>query len=81
MNRKDTTLEIIARISGKEKDQLVAEMELVADLGLDSSKAVELLVSLEDALDMEIEEEDAAELNTIGDIVAYISTENRVEEK
>ena len=65
-------LEIIARISGRESGQISSEMELVADLGLDSSKAVELLVTIEDTLGLEIEEEDAAELNTVGDITNYI---------
>ncbi len=73
MDKTAKTLEIIARISGKPNDHIRPEMELVADLGLDSAKAVELLVTIEDQLDLEIEEEDAAELNTVGDIINYIS--------
>ena len=74
MNRTENALAIIARIAGKQPDQLLPEMELVADLGLDSSKAVELLVALEDTLDLEIDEGDAAELNTVGDIITYITS-------
>jgi len=73
MKKTAEILAIIARISGREIGQIRPEMELVADLGLDSSKAVELLVTIEDTLDLEIEEEDAAELNTVGDIINYIS--------
>ena len=73
MKKTAEILAIIARISGTEIGQIRPEMELVADLGLDSSKAVELLVTIEDTLDLEIEEEDAAELNTVGDIINYIS--------
>jgi acyl carrier protein len=47
-------------------------MELVANLGLDSAKALELLVELEESLDIEIGDDDAARLNTVGDIYAYL---------
>jgi acyl carrier protein len=47
-------------------------MELVADLGMDSARALELLVELEDKIGIEISDEDAARLNTVGDILGYI---------
>jgi acyl carrier protein len=47
-------------------------MELVADLDVDSARALELLVALEDALGIEISDEDAARLDTVGDILAYL---------
>lgn len=72
MSAVDTALNVIAKVSGKDAAQLEPEMELVANLGLDSAKALELLVELEDELEMEIDDEDAARLNTVGDIVDYV---------
>jgi acyl carrier protein len=72
MSAIDTALDVIAKISGKARDELEEGMELVANLGLDSAKSLELLVELEDQLEMEIDDETAAGLNTIGDILDYV---------
>jgi acyl carrier protein len=72
MDQKTKALEVIAKIGSTSADQLTPEMELVADLGMDSAKALELLVELEDRLEIEISDEDAARLNTVGDILAYV---------
>lgn len=72
MDQKTKALEVIAKIGSTSADQLKPEMELVADLGMDSAKALELLVELEDRLEIEISDEDAARLNTVGDILAYV---------
>lgn len=62
-------LEIMARIAGRDVAELKPEMNLTADLGLDSPKALELLVSLEDDLGIEISDEEAARLETVGDLL------------
>ena len=72
MSMKDTALAVLAKISGKDPESLTRDAELVADLGMDSAKALELLVELEDSLDIEIEDEDAARLITVGDILDYL---------
>ncbi len=72
MSRIDTALDVIAKVSGVEHAELKPEMELVANLGLDSAKALELLVELEDQLDTEIGDEEAAQLNTVGDILEFV---------
>lgn len=71
MTAKDTVRQVIAKLSGKEPEALQPEMELVSDLGIDSPKALELLVELEEALGVEISDEDAAAMETVGDIEAY----------
>jgi acyl carrier protein len=65
-------LNVIATVSGADRAKIEPEMELVADLGLDSAKALELLVELEEQLEMEISDEDAARLDTVGDIIGYV---------
>ena len=48
-------------------------MELVADLNIDSPKALQLLVDLEDRLSIEISDEDAAKMDTVGDVLDYLA--------
>lgn len=48
------------------------EMELQKDLGLDSFTVMNIVVSLEDSLGIEIPVSEAAEFLTVGDIEAYL---------
>jgi len=73
MSLKETALAVVAKVSGKKIEELVPEAELVANLGMDSAKALELLVELEDQLGIEIPDEDAANLNTVGDVLDYVA--------
>lgn len=45
---------------------------IVADLGADSTDIVDLILTLEEEFDVDITDEDAEELVTVGDIVEYI---------
>lgn len=72
MSRAEIVIAVVARVSGVSPESLTPEAELVADLDLDSAKALELLVELEDRLDLEIDDDDAAGLNTVGDILAFV---------
>lgn len=74
MDHKSTALTVVAKVAKVDAATITPDMELVADLGLDSARALELLVELEDALETEITDEAAARLNTVGDILAYIET-------
>lgn len=66
--------EVLARLSGLESEALKPEMDLVADLGIDSPKALELLVELEDALGIEISDEDAARMETVADVFGFVES-------
>jgi acyl carrier protein len=72
MSLRDTALAVIAKVSKVEVDALSPDLDLVADLGFDSAKALELLVELEEALAIEVSDEQAARLNTVGDILAVV---------
>ena len=74
MNERSKAIEIIARVSKKDPATIRPDMDLVADLDIDSAKALELLVELEDALGFEISDEQAAGLNTVGDILAVVES-------
>ncbi len=72
MDAKQKALEIVAAISGKDAADLDPKLDLVADLGIDSPKALQLLLDLEDALEIEISDEDAAKMDTVGDVLGYL---------
>ena len=72
MSLRDTALAVIAKVSKVEVDALSPDLDLVADLGFDSAKALELLVELEEALAIEVSDEQAARLNTVGDILGVV---------
>jgi len=72
MTTREEALQVISTIAEMNADELRPEMHLVADLGVDSPKALRLLVELEDRLDVEIEDEEAAELKTVGDVLAFV---------
>lgn len=45
---------------------------IVEDLGADSTDIVDLILTLEEEFDVDITDDDAKELVTVGDIVEYI---------
>jgi acyl carrier protein len=73
MDQKETALSVLSELSGKDVSELRPEMELVADLSIDSPKALQLLVDLEDRLSIEISDEDAAKMDTVGDVLDYLA--------
>ena len=74
MSHTETAIGVIAKVSKTDAARITPDMELVADLGMDSAKALELLVELEDTLGIEIGDEEAARINTVGDILAFVVT-------
>lgn len=72
MDRRRTALEVVAEVGGVEVSSLAPETELVAHLGIDSPKALHLLVELEDRLGVEIDDDDVVNLKTVGDVLEAI---------
>ena len=73
MNRKEIVLEVIAKVSGIDIRDIAPHSELVGDLGIDSPKALAMLVEIEDRLAMEIDDELVSELNTVADLFRAIA--------
>ncbi len=57
---------------GANKDQIALETSFVNDLGADSLDTVELVMEFEDAFDMNIPDDDAEKIKTVGDAIKYI---------
>jgi acyl carrier protein len=72
--QKKIATSVIAEISGTDAGEIQPGMDLVAELGIDSPKALQLLVELEDRLEIEISDEEAAGLDTVGDIYRFLET-------
>lgn len=72
MDVKQKALDIVAKISGTAVSSLRNEMDLVGDLGIDSPRALQLLVELEEALEIEISDDDAAKMDSVGDILGFL---------
>lgn len=57
---------------GVDESEVTLEASFKDDLGADSLDVVELVMELEDEFDMEISDDDAEKIATVGDAVNYI---------
>lgn len=73
----DKVKEIIVDRLGVDADKVVPEASFKDDLGADSLDIAELVMELEDEFGMEIPDEDAEKINTVGDAVSYIESLNK----
>jgi acyl carrier protein len=64
--------EIIVNELGVEPEKVTDEASFVEDLGADSLDTVELVMAFEEAFDIEIPDEDAEKLQTVGDAMRYL---------
>lgn len=72
----DRVKEIIIEQLDVEESQVLAEASFADDLDADSLDVVELVMEFEDEFDMEIADEDAEKIATVGDAVDYINAQS-----
>ena len=70
----DKVRDVIVETLGCEAEDVKPEASLTEDLGADSLAFVELVIALEDATGIHIEEEDAANIKTVADVVACLES-------
>jgi acyl carrier protein len=68
---------IIVDKLGVNPEEVTPEASIKDDLGADSLDVVDLIMDLEDEFGMQIEEQEAEKINTVGDIVAYIESNQK----
>lgn len=64
--------DIIVEQLGVKPDQVTPEAKLIEDLGADSLDAVELIMALEEEFGIEVPDEQAEKLQSVGDIIKYV---------
>lgn len=64
--------EIIVNELGVEPDKVTDDASFVEDLGADSLDTVELVMAFEEEFGVDIPDEDAEQMRTVGDAIAYL---------
>jgi acyl carrier protein len=73
MESMDKIKKIIVDQLGIDESKIMEDSSFVDDLGADSLDIVELIMAFEEEFDMEIPDEDAEKIKTVGDAVKYLS--------
>lgn len=63
---------IICKQMGVGMEKITNESSFVNDLGADSLDTVELVMEFEDAFELDISDENAEKIQTVGDAIKYI---------
>ncbi len=64
--------EIIINELGVDPEKVTAEASFVEDLGADSLDTVELVMAFEEEFGVDIPDEDAEQMRTVGDAIRYL---------
>ena len=65
-------IEIVAEQLGADKSQISRETSFINDLGADSLDTVEIVMEIEDEFDIDVPQEDAEKIQTVGQAIDYV---------
>jgi acyl carrier protein len=71
-NVEEKVKDIIVEELGVEREKLTSDASFMEDLGADSLDAVELVMAFEKEFDIDIPDEEAEKLRTVGDAMSYL---------
>ncbi len=83
MTKEEVVAKLKAIVSDRldvEEDQVTPEKNFVEDLGADSLDIVELIMGIEEEFDIEIPDEDAEKLTSVGEAMNYTLAKIGVED-
>jgi acyl carrier protein len=69
---QDKVKDIIVEELGVEREKLTGEASFMEDLGADSLDTVELVMAFEKEFNIDIPDEDAEKMRTVGDAMNYL---------
>lgn len=69
---RERVIDIIVEQLGVDRGQVTDDAKFVEDLGADSLDTVELVMQLEEEFGVEIPDEEAEKLTTVGEAIKYI---------
>ena len=72
MSLEQEVIDIVVEQLGVDPEEVTADKKFVEDLNADSLDQTELIMTFEEKLDLEISEDEAQELKTVGDVISYI---------
>ena len=76
MSTFDKVKDIVLDKLGTEENKITEAASFMEDLGADSLDTVELIMEMEEEFGIEIPDEEAEKLATVGDAVSYIDSVN-----
>ena len=71
-NVEEKVKDIIVEELGVEREKLTTDVSFMEDLGADSLDTVELVMAFEKEFDIDIPDEEAEKLRTVGDAMSYL---------
>jgi acyl carrier protein len=77
MNLDGKVKNIIVEQLGVDADRVKPEASFIDDLGADSLDIVELVMAMEEEFDLEIPDEAAEKLRTVGDVTKYLQSKGK----
>ncbi len=72
-NVHERVAKVVAETLDLEPSQVVDGARFVEDLGSSSMQSVELIAAFEEEFDIEMDEEEAFDVKTVGDAVAFVA--------
>jgi len=72
MSLKDKVFKVISEKLEIDLDEIVPEASFVDDLGADSLDLVELIMSMEEEFEIDIDDKDAEKLKKVQDVLTYL---------
>lgn len=72
---EDRVKDIIVDQLGVSAEQVTQDAKFVEDLGADSLDTVELVMAFEEEFEIEVPDEEAEKLQSVGDVITYINSQ------